>query len=1704
MEESELEEGEACSYNTLNDFGGTIDPDNDLSYIDDKLQNILGHFKKDFEGDFSAENLGAKFGGYGSFLPTYQRSPLWSHPKTPAKPQSSAGTRSPNILLSESQSGNAASSTVPKKEKPGLVSSRIPKKSMKSKKPNSSSRQETETKKPGVFSKQNSLKLRIKMGSDNLSTDNNAAAIKSGLGLDLSPSLSSDNNNSLSGSEGMNGEPQGCSPLESPTCILNAMTSIPVDHCQLLSPLSDDLIRFIERETPQNGYKYMAKGVETQKAGEKQSVEKKRKMVETNVRSKKGVLDGTDTTVKEPTETNTSYPENNERASSTLFDASKEKYNGRVKGEMVGDVDRRTWDLTRHKDPKTSSAGSAREDKKTNDDASGHSRKVGIHKGSKAPDLVKKETSTTKVKSGHKKRSDHIEQELQSSSKFKEHRSSKMNGEAEKKEVAALKPKNSGKKTEETYKDFFGDMEDSEEEEEEPNCSLSEKGLPALEDMPEKSSFTRAESQNVGPGPVLSKLGSNPVIIQDNWVACDKCGKWRLLPYGVLPKDLPKKWMCTMLNWLPDANYCHVPEDETTKALYALYQIPAPDSQASVQSNPSGLKPQGDDNTKKKKKGLRKMDNGMDREVSRTAETSKKTVLTSARNGNVHNSQGIGDLADDKHKQKVKGNLSDEPRSLKVNNKRKADQESSMLAEKMKIESFLFPDESEHCNGVPAASAERNSKPRVTTSKVPKEEGGGASDTGNSNSTGGSKKRKLKESHGSRLYADEGNHERKKARLLKEEKEPSFSHGNVKSEKRNTSHSRREHGHVAATSSSSKISDSHKPRNSSHEAKCSPVESVTSSPMRISSLGKSVSARKKKVESSYGEGEDDGGSDRSQTRTKDKHGSNESSVPDVWDNKGSLKAKERPEPSLDANFENGGEGKQPSDHQRHSNDSLAKKSGKGLSSRCKDKSINMSSDSGDGPRLIDKKIHLDSPDGRVDTVARPNIPKPHDVERISERSNKADLASPSRPPSSRGVQGDSSIKATTQIRRKNEPSPSPMRKEVTAVQAGHNILKEAKDLKHTADRLKDSLSNLEFIELYFQACIKFLHGAFVLEMSSNESASRQGETMAQSVHIYISTANLCGFCAQEYEKSKDMGAAALAYKCMEAAYMRVVNSSYISVNRYRHELQTSLQMVPPGESPSSSASDVDNVNHPAGGADKAGNSRGISSPLVAGNHVISAQNRFNILRLLQFKSADVTKLQIGIKFKPLKCDFQTHKEDKIKVHYQKHHLHVLNLPSRRPKAKRGLTLKETQQMEFFSQVRIDSTIDAFNSFVCETGAGNHILGALFVDLEPLLLMKSVPKLTGNFYILSSLSPGTTSSMEKVTNPLFERRPKQFGIGGALPPKKDLTRYIKWPKSIRLQRQKRILKQRLKVPPALNQFTKTLDKNLATQLFKLLMKYRPEDKAAKKDRLLKKAQAEAEGKPYESKKPIVVKYGLNHVTYLIEQNKAQLVVIAHDVDPIELVVWLPALCRKMEVPYCIVKGKSRLGTVVHQKTAACLCLTTVKNEDKLEFSKILEAIKANFNDKYEEYRKKWGGGIMGSKSQAKTKAKERLRLLFYVFLSNTLVFVFVFCSRPMEEDTNLGKTEEEEFNTGPLSVLMMSVKNNTQVLINCRNNRKLLGRVRAFDRHCNMVLENVREMWTEVPKTGKGKKKALPVNRDRFISKMFLRGDSVIIVLRNPK
>jgi large subunit ribosomal protein L7Ae len=151
----------------------------------------------------------------------------------------------------------------------------------------------------------------------------------------------------------------------------------------------------------------------------------------------------------------------------------------------------------------------------------------------------------------------------------------------------------------------------------------------------------------------------------------------------------------------------------------------------------------------------------------------------------------------------------------------------------------------------------------------------------------------------------------------------------------------------------------------------------------------------------------------------------------------------------------------------------------------------------------------------------------------------------------------------------------------------------------------------------------------------------------------------------------------------------------------------------------------------------------------------------------------------------------------------------------------------------------------------------------------------------------------------------------------------------------------------------------------------LNKYKPESKQEKKARLLAEAEKrEKDGDKAttkDSKKPVFAKYGLNHVVALVEAKKAQLVVIADDVDPIELVVFLPALCRKMGVPYVIVKGKARLGLITGKKTSAVVAVTDVRSEDSQALANLVSAAKANYLDKYEDARRHWGGGIRGNKS-----------------------------------------------------------------------------------------------------------------------------------------
>merc|ERR1712173_493871 len=140
----------------------------------------------------------------------------------------------------------------------------------------------------------------------------------------------------------------------------------------------------------------------------------------------------------------------------------------------------------------------------------------------------------------------------------------------------------------------------------------------------------------------------------------------------------------------------------------------------------------------------------------------------------------------------------------------------------------------------------------------------------------------------------------------------------------------------------------------------------------------------------------------------------------------------------------------------------------------------------------------------------------------------------------------------------------------------------------------------------------------------------------------------------------------------------------------------------------------------------------------------------------------------------------------------------------------------------------------------------------------------------------------------------------------------------------------------------------------------------------------RAKDRAEGKADKpTSRPAVLASGINKIVNLVERKQAQLVLIAHDVDPLEIVVYLPALCRKMDVPYCIVKGKARLGQLVGRKQVTAVAFADVKNEHKQDLAKIVETVRTDYNERAEEIRKHWGGGIMGAKSQAKANKQARI-------------------------------------------------------------------------------------------------------------------------------
>ncbi|GFY98736.1 CW-type zinc finger [Actinidia rufa] len=1578
MEETELEEGETWSYPNGED--STIDPDVALSYLDEKLQDVLGHFQKDFEGGVSAENLGAKFGGYGSFLPVQQRSPVRSHTKTPLKIPNSTTSTSPkqfasgggsrtlvkmgclfymstlscviiqgwhhnpiipsNASLSAKHGPSSASSALLSSLRTSLNDSSKGDVRMSSAHCADESTLRCELlKNCAQPSDQKTIKVRIKVGSDNFSTQKNAD-IYSGLGLDISPSSSLDG--SPTDSEGFSHGPLGA-PDESPTSILEIMTSFPVHGSLLLSPLPDALINLIEKEKLQGeskpkwsqkyGQEFLNES-DSERGDSKLLRGKKPKSVKNNAFSvefknhgNKGIQNDTVVLLKKETDIDASVCEeviakaaklpllsnsysnvvNSEKATAKVVDNSRvankvkeESFSNLAKEEALEAVSTQEIHSIEKSSGKAVSSGKVLEDRNTifpNDISvypgkDGHLKVEKADRFAKADSNVSKETKTqnaepvdpselkaSKKATSHEKDDMHVaSKEHSSSGTKKKSRGSRIHGaqgvgapkdssrmdssfvsenkkSTHKSEVEDSKFEKGPGEAKYIYSDFFGDIEleqgDNDADSAELLSTDGPKGFEAVEKNSFASNSTSKEMLNgkkmerpfiseahlkeasnaapiTGNGPISNVLPATAgPMVKEDWVCCDKCQKWRLLPLGTNPESLPEKWLCSMLNWLPGMNRCSISEEETTKAVVTLHQFPAPDSHNNQHAYPGGVLPglsladasRVDQNRQnlgchdepsvgEKKNELKEVvaavnqdgpapfPNPMKKNVMAPAKSRSLNGVTQSPAGNEIESQHLSkSFVVEKHrnKQKEKNKLRErhsnggEIRSSKTKSKKVSDQDCIRVSKKTKIDDMHRTEdwmlnsvgkEGPSLSGglsVNALEKDRHkydeypSKDRKyeanesskSSFRNPKDQvlvslDDGTQHLGRFDDKDVVRKRKMKESQDTHVYTtplhighhlnnrileeiSENNHRKeKKARISKSEgKETSVSKGSGGADKKArstkdrhlgtdqgitlsqqsldaTESLRRDSGSAqpsqAATSSSSKVSGSHKNRSCVKEVKGSPVESVSSSPLRLSNPDKSASKRSLEGKDDSGDaclfatgtprrcsyGEDDRGSNRSDRVGKDEtfvtnHESLDSSVVDFQEtgvghlagSEAKIQIVHSPE-FANSHFANGGndtlghgtqypskpqtsdrcrDEERGKDKQYHANVSHSRQSRKGSSSRSKEKygtsksehkgKIKVSDSCNDS---VDHATHGEKKQGLVKTRFRKNLGLVLDRkqnlqldrdERSSKRllSEKADVIevsgrgkSHSLPPSGRvqndtvtrslhlvpGSQkdngpnsllvdasiGDDALKAPKQ----GVDAPSPVRRD-TSTQAATNALKEAKDLKHLADRLKNSGSNAEGTSFYFQAALKFLYGASLLESSNGESA-KQGE-MIQSMQIYSSTAKLCEFCAREYEKSKDMAAAALAYKCTEVAYMRVICSSHSSASRDRQELQRALQIAPLGESPSSSASDVDNMNNPST-LDKVPLAKGVSSPQVAGNHVIAAQNRPNFVRLLNF------------------------------------------------------------------------------------------------------------------------------------------------------------------------------------------------------------------------------------------------------------------------------------------------------------------------------------------------------------------------------------------------------------------------------------------------------------------------------------------------------
>ncbi|XP_020580611.1 uncharacterized protein LOC110024794 [Phalaenopsis equestris] len=1627
MEGNELEEGEAC-YGLEDD----IDPD-DLSYIDEKLQHVLGHCQKEFEGVVSAETLGAKFGAYGSFLPAYQRSPpiLLSQPKSPAKEPAHNLSRSPYNSQPELSCQNAsfpANASIPEANNAYRVQP-IEKSCKKDTCINSCSTegitQYESAKQTMDIRDPKSLKVRIKVGPDTVSTINKPE-IYSDLGLDVSPSPSHED--SLGGSRELSSESPNTF-CESPSTILQIMTSFPVPGGYLLSPLSATPLHLLEKEdtsiekfkrsmpckaavdncTASSDTSLHAKDVRDFPSKEKKSREKCQKLVQAHVltcenvitmsskneigsktaAAQKNVLTGQDMVLSSSAPSADANEEtdvggNSIKECSKMFDIHNEpkkilkmdgahaldlrkdnhldftdnmgmddnldketipskgktdakshftekafgEANGKFvicnksKGKSQKNPARKRADSDIYKMRKDYNAGFEEHVREQAAQKTCLSEKTvfkvvqskdqtfeggKIIKGTQnnEPNKEKKSTVLSGAPKGIKKMSHLKGSHLETMSKMSKPPKELSKGQNIESQSELLM--NAQAQQVDHVRHFLGSSRSTEKSNEKSEVNKVQ-------------NFPSAELANDAPAPINDGVPNNNlvpaspalVLIEDNWVCCDLCQQWRLLPYGTNTESLPKKWQCSMQVWLPGLNSCNVSQDETTKAFHELYQFPAPGSEpnlaghlaaSSVTSADTQNPGRGLEIFLKKHGSMDATDLPIESALTYLPNSSKNIFVSSGYKDFNDAGYCMGmaslikpkpalkgrsvDIAAEKRIHKQKEKLKTEP-SFKVGgdsaerlgkyskpmNKRGADVDGHRLSKKFKKDAsyhstkdvhssvdmsskIVINGDTEFLTKVPRNTSQnysdhfpsKGSKPKSASSRKSMEqvnsfngkhmEISSASEAEKSDKfESNDKKRKLKEwreeqacqeisvsgeqaagsrpilkqslidselrrhkkvkvakSEGkSRAIVGGGNFEMKgcstRIGLSSNRKHPTAINVNeglrpsadeqmahykenamsgqtldcVDSLKRDVTNVR---FLAAATSSSSKVSGSQKGKVNLLEARGSPVESVSSSPMRILNNENNFSRRNSSIKDTvismvysgtgspkrFSDGELDGSSDQSGTRAKDQasndclrssgiYRSSESGALDSLkgshdyqdietnclpgvksiDGKYSEVVKHDDISSTDpceakVVFVNGNVPHHPEKYHLEQSDnnhicdedqhctSGVKNSLKN-SSHMKEKrrNLNNGSDKGKlkvlscsteqkdfqsvrtcntGPADADfdhlnsiknenmenhskKQKNHDLRDA-IGGVSRTKLAPQQILQKSSSHEREATGQStvgigkgmhsssttkdklekkvggpPKAPDSVKGAnleqysvdaENNEILKSTKQLKNNDEQNgtlPNLLRQSATSVPGssspmkkdGHSsvnaLIKEARDLKHTAHRLKSVGLEDESSGIFFESALKFLFAASLLEPSNADNA-RQGELVPsnQMMMMYYETAKFCEFCAYEFERLKQMVASALAYKCAEVAYLKVAYYKHPSASKDRLELQVALDAPLIGESPSSSASDIDNLNN-HGGLDKVVSVRPISSPQIPSNHAIASRNRPHVMRLLTY------------------------------------------------------------------------------------------------------------------------------------------------------------------------------------------------------------------------------------------------------------------------------------------------------------------------------------------------------------------------------------------------------------------------------------------------------------------------------------------------------